>query len=199
MAGRFFGIRIDSSTCRHGSRRGTRRSRSDTSRSRRTGPSISLGRGDGLACCASGPARTFRSGEVIFEAGARRVPTWLVLQDGIEVVRRDGLGSREAIAVERAGHFSGNVSHLSDRGAAATGRQGPRAAPPCRSTRRTCAPSSWPPRGPRVELAGAHGRDILALYARSGSPPGSRGGPKLGAKARRTPPWSWETGERSSA
>jgi thioredoxin reductase (NADPH) len=74
---------------------------------------------------ASGPARTFRPGEVVFDAGARRVPTWLVLQGGIEVVRRDGLGRERPIAVERAGQFSGDVSQLSDRGVLATGRAGP--------------------------------------------------------------------------
>jgi len=74
---------------------------------------------------ASGPARTFRPGEVVFEAGARHVPTWLVLEGGIEVVLRDGLGREKPIVVERAGQFSGDVSQLSDRGVLATGRAGP--------------------------------------------------------------------------
>ena len=74
---------------------------------------------------ASGPAKTFRPGEVVFEAGARHVPTWLVLEGGIEVVLRDGLGREKPIVVERAGQFSGDVSQLSDRGVLATGRAGP--------------------------------------------------------------------------
>ncbi len=74
---------------------------------------------------ASGPVRTFRPGEVVFDAGTRRVPTWLVLAGGIEVVRRDGLGREKPIAVERAGQFSGDVSQLSDRSVLATGRAGP--------------------------------------------------------------------------
>ncbi len=74
---------------------------------------------------ASGPPRTFRPGEFVFEAGARHVPTWLVLEGGIDVVRRDGLGREKPIAVERAGQFSGDVSQLSDRGVLATGRAGP--------------------------------------------------------------------------
>ncbi len=74
---------------------------------------------------ASGPARTFRPGEVVFDAGSRRVPTWLILQGAIEVVRRDGLGNEKPIAVERAGQFSGDVNQLSDRGVLATGRAGP--------------------------------------------------------------------------
>ena len=75
---------------------------------------------------ASGPPRTFRPGEFVFEAGSRHVPTWLVLEGAIEVVRRDGLGREKPIAVERAGQFSGEVSQLSDdRGVLATGRAGP--------------------------------------------------------------------------
>jgi thioredoxin reductase (NADPH) len=74
---------------------------------------------------ASGPPRRFRPGEVIFDAGTRRVPTWLVLEGGIEVVRRDGLGRERPIVLERAGQFSGEVNQLSDRGVLATGRAGP--------------------------------------------------------------------------
>ena len=75
---------------------------------------------------ASGPPRTFQPGEFVFEAGSRHVPTWLVLEGGIEVVRRDGLGREKPIMVERAGQFSGEVSQLSDdRGVLATGRAGP--------------------------------------------------------------------------
>src|SRR6185437_8766031 len=74
---------------------------------------------------ASGPARTFAPEEVIFEPGSRHVPTWLVLEGAIEVVRRDGLGHQSPIAIERPGQFSGDISQLSDHGALATGRAGP--------------------------------------------------------------------------
>jgi thioredoxin reductase (NADPH) len=44
---------------------------------------------------ASGPARDFTPGEVIFEAGERHAPAWLVLKGSIDVVRRDGLNHVE--------------------------------------------------------------------------------------------------------
>jgi thioredoxin reductase (NADPH) len=37
---------------------------------------------------ASGPARDFAPGEVIFDAGERHAPAWLVLKGSIDVVRR---------------------------------------------------------------------------------------------------------------
>ncbi|MGO9064186.1 MAG: FAD-dependent oxidoreductase [Myxococcaceae bacterium] len=74
---------------------------------------------------ASGPARTFRPGEVVFDVGERHVPTWLILEGSIEAVRRDGLGREVPIAIEGAGQFSGEVSQLSGRGSIAAGRAGP--------------------------------------------------------------------------
>ena len=44
---------------------------------------------------ASGPARAFAPGEVVFDVGERNAPAWLVLEGSIDVVRRDGL-KREA-------------------------------------------------------------------------------------------------------
>src|SRR3979490_430437 len=43
---------------------------------------------------ASGPARDFTSGDVVFEAGERHVPAWLVLKGSIDVVGGDGPSSR---------------------------------------------------------------------------------------------------------
>jgi thioredoxin reductase (NADPH) len=74
---------------------------------------------------ASGPARVFAPGEVVFDVGARYVPTWLVLEGSIEVVGRDGLGHEFPITLEGAGQFSGEVSQLSGRGSIAAGRAGP--------------------------------------------------------------------------
>jgi thioredoxin reductase (NADPH) len=74
---------------------------------------------------ASGPARTFAPGEVVFDAGARHIPVWLVLDGAIEVVRHNGLGHERPITVERAGQFSGEVSQLTGRGSISTGRAGP--------------------------------------------------------------------------
>ena len=46
---------------------------------------------------ASGPEREFAPGEIVYNAGERDVPAWLVLKGSIAVVRRDGLdhGKRE--------------------------------------------------------------------------------------------------------
>jgi thioredoxin reductase (NADPH) len=40
---------------------------------------------------ASGPARSFARGEVVFDVGERSAPAWLVPEGSIEVVGRDGL------------------------------------------------------------------------------------------------------------
>jgi thioredoxin reductase (NADPH) len=74
---------------------------------------------------ASGPARRFDAGQTLFEVGQRNVPSWLVLEGTIEVVRRDGLGPEKTIAVESCGMFSGEVSQLAGRGSLTTGRAGP--------------------------------------------------------------------------
>ena len=73
---------------------------------------------------ASGPPQTFGPGEVVFNVGERNVPTWLVLEGGIEVVRRDGLGRETLITVEVPGQFSGEVSQLAGSGSLAAGRAG---------------------------------------------------------------------------
>src|ERR1700693_5856447 len=46
---------------------------------------------------ASGPAHDFTPGEVVFEAGERHVPAWLVLKGSIDVVGGDGLNHEAAI------------------------------------------------------------------------------------------------------
>ena len=50
---------------------------------------------------ASGPARNFAPGEVVFEVGERNAPAWLVLKGSIDVVRRDGL-NRESRSLAMA-------------------------------------------------------------------------------------------------
>jgi thioredoxin reductase (NADPH) len=74
---------------------------------------------------ASGPARDFAPGEVIFEAGERHAPAWLVLKGSIDVVRRDGLNHEAAITSHGPGQFSGEVSQLAGAGTLASGRAGP--------------------------------------------------------------------------
>jgi thioredoxin reductase (NADPH) len=74
---------------------------------------------------ASGEPRRFAPGELMFDAGDRPVPTWLVLEGSIEISRHDGRGHVLAIAVEGTGQFSGEVSQLTGRPSLATGRAGP--------------------------------------------------------------------------
>ena len=73
---------------------------------------------------ASGPARDFAPGEVVFDAGVANAPAWLVLKGSIDVVRRDGLMRETAITSHHAGQFSGEVSQLAGRQSLAGGRAG---------------------------------------------------------------------------
>src|SRR6476659_1073892 len=74
---------------------------------------------------ASGPARNFAPGEVVFEAGERNAPAWLVLKGSIDVVRRDGLNRESPITSHGPGQFSGEVSQLAGAGMLTSGRAGP--------------------------------------------------------------------------
>ena len=73
---------------------------------------------------ASGPAREFARGEVVYEAGVANAPAWLVLKGSIDIVRRDGLMNESSITTLRAGQFSGEVSQLAGRQTLAAGRAG---------------------------------------------------------------------------
>ena len=73
---------------------------------------------------ASGPARDFAPGEVLFDVGQRDAPAWLVLKGSIDVVRRDGLNREAAITSHCVGQFSGEVNQLARRELLASGRAG---------------------------------------------------------------------------
>jgi thioredoxin reductase (NADPH) len=73
---------------------------------------------------ASGPARTFAPGEVVFDVAESHAPAWLVLKGSIDVVRRDALHREAAITTHHAGQFSGEVSQLAGRQSLASGRAG---------------------------------------------------------------------------
>lgn len=74
---------------------------------------------------ASGPARDFAPGEIVFDVGERHAPAWLVLKGSFDVVRRDGLNREAAITTHHVGQFSGEVSQLAGRESLASGRAGP--------------------------------------------------------------------------
>jgi thioredoxin reductase (NADPH) len=77
---------------------------------------------------ASGEVRRFAPGELVFDVGQRQAPAWLVLEGGIEVIRRDAHGREEPIVTEGVGQFSGEVSQLAGRPSLAAGRAGPEGA-----------------------------------------------------------------------
>ncbi len=74
---------------------------------------------------ASGPAKSFAPGELIYDVGETDVPAWLLLEGAIALTRHDGLGRHEEIGVETAGQFTGEVNQLAGRGTLATARAGP--------------------------------------------------------------------------
>jgi len=74
---------------------------------------------------ASAQAETFAPGALIYDVGVRDVPSWLVLQGGMEISRRDGLHRVSSVVSLGDGQFSGEVSQLSGRGTLASGRAGP--------------------------------------------------------------------------
>ena len=73
---------------------------------------------------ASGPVTDFEPGQVVFDAGERHAPAWLVLKGSIDVVRRDGLNREAAITSHGIGQFSGEISQLSGRESLAAGQAG---------------------------------------------------------------------------
>ena len=54
---------------------------------------------------ASGQARHFAPGEVIYAVGERQAPAWLVMEGTIEVVRRDGLDHEAPITIHSVGQI----------------------------------------------------------------------------------------------
>jgi thioredoxin reductase (NADPH) len=74
---------------------------------------------------ASGEARRFAAGEIVFDVGERNAPAWIVLEGSMAVVRRDGLAHEAAITTHRVGQISGEVSQLAGRASLARGRAGP--------------------------------------------------------------------------
>lgn len=74
---------------------------------------------------ASGPEVRFAPHESVYAIGAENVPSWLVLEGSIEVVRRDGLNREALITTHHAGQLSGELNQLAGRPAIAGGRAGP--------------------------------------------------------------------------
>ena len=74
---------------------------------------------------ASGEARRYAPGELIYDVGVRNAPAWLVVDGTLEVVRRDGLHRESSVVSLTPGQFSGEISQLGGRGTIASGHAGP--------------------------------------------------------------------------
>ena len=74
---------------------------------------------------ANGEPRHFAPGEMIYDVGVRNTPVWLVLDGGLEIMRRDGLHRQTSVLLLTAGQFSGEIATLSGRGTVAAGRASP--------------------------------------------------------------------------
>jgi len=73
---------------------------------------------------ASGAARDFAPGDLVFTLGEHNAPVWLILKGAIDIVRRDGLGHERFIVSQAEGQFTGEVSQLAGRASLAEGRAG---------------------------------------------------------------------------
>jgi thioredoxin reductase (NADPH) len=87
-------------------------------------PMLDAGQVETAKRFASGPARKFAPGEIVFDVGELQAPAWLVLEGSIDVVRRDGLDREAAITTHHARQFSGELSQLGGRASLASGRAG---------------------------------------------------------------------------
>jgi thioredoxin reductase (NADPH) len=73
---------------------------------------------------ASGPARYFAPGELVYAIGEHGAPAWLVLEGSIDTVRRDGLNGEVPVTTHRVGQLTGEINQLSGRAAIASGHAG---------------------------------------------------------------------------
>lgn len=87
-------------------------------------PVLSASQMDAARRFASGPARRFCPGEMIYEIGSHGAPAWFVIEGTIDVVRRDGLKGEVPIVTHAVGQFSGEVNQLAGRPSIAAGRAG---------------------------------------------------------------------------
>src|SRR5262245_23486405 len=68
--------------------------------------------------------RRFAAGEALYEVGDRSVPSWFLLEGGVNLVGRDGLDQQIPLRQLQAGHFTGELNQLTDRPALAGARAG---------------------------------------------------------------------------
>lgn len=87
-------------------------------------PELDAGQLETAKRFASGPARDFAPGEIVFDVGERNIPIWLLLKGSIEVIRRDGLQRESTITTLGVGQFTGEVSQLAGQETLAFARGG---------------------------------------------------------------------------
>ncbi|WP_165223322.1 FAD-dependent oxidoreductase [Affinirhizobium pseudoryzae] len=74
---------------------------------------------------ASGDARRFSPGAVIYQTGDRLVPLWLVIDGSMTVYRQNGLSGQTPITTHGTGQLSGEIDQLSGRPTLAKALAGP--------------------------------------------------------------------------
>jgi thioredoxin reductase/CRP-like cAMP-binding protein len=73
---------------------------------------------------ASAESRRFGPGELLYDYGEPGPPSWLVLEGGVDLTRRDGLNHEASLASIGPGQFTGEVNQLAGRPAIARARAG---------------------------------------------------------------------------
>lgn len=73
---------------------------------------------------ASAESRRFGPGELLYDYGEPGPPSWLVLEGGVDLTRRDGLNHEAPLASIGPGQFTGEVNQLAGRPAIARARAG---------------------------------------------------------------------------
>lgn len=87
-------------------------------------PVLSAAQVEAASRFASGPARAFALGELLYDIGEQGAPSWLVLAGSVDITRRDGLDREALITTLAQGQFTGEVNQLAGRAAIARGRAG---------------------------------------------------------------------------
>src|SRR6476659_8879528 len=71
-----------------------------------------------------GSVRRTHDGEVLWQAGDRRFPLFVVLSGTIDILQRESDGTTQLVVQHAPGQFTGDVDMLTGRGALIEGRVG---------------------------------------------------------------------------
>jgi CRP-like cAMP-binding protein len=74
-------------------------------------PTLNEAQIDELARCTNAAPRLFHAGEALFTVGQRNISFFIVKSGEVEIIDRSG-DEPKTVTIHRAGHFTGDVSHL---------------------------------------------------------------------------------------